>query len=192
MSATRETAADIQMKMAIVEAMSVLLENVSFERIKAKELCDAAHISRQTFYRYFHSKDAVPVWYIDHFFEQGTFQIGRTLTWHEGHLITLRGMARAGTFFHRLELPRGCVPLRQYGTQAHLDNLRETVAVYHKQEMTDRLEFQIDTFVRTRTDITKKWIYDEMVIPPEVFADYTDSIIPSELFELLKVPALRK
>ncbi|MDR0350536.1 MAG: hypothetical protein LBH64_03170 [Coriobacteriales bacterium] len=88
------------------------------------------------------------------------------------------------------ERPRGCLPLRQYGTQAHANNLKETVLLLKGRAPDDLLTFQIDTFARTRTDITKKWISDGMSIDPETFATYTDSIVPRELYDLLNEPCL--
>lgn len=57
--------------------------------------------------------------------------------------------------------------------------------------MTDRLEFQVETFCKTRTNITKEWIYQGLTPEPSIFAEYTNSIVPPELFALLDIPSSR-
>ncbi len=183
--------ADVQMKMGIVAKMTELLADAPFDEITVSQICDAAHISRSTFYRHFESKDAVPLWHVDHIFRIGSFEIGRTLNWFEGHYITLTGIARFSLFYRRLELPNGCPPLRQHSTKTHVSNLRETLVTYRGIPMTDRLEFQVETFCKTRTNITKEWIYQGLTPEPSIFAEYTNSIVPPELFALLDIPSSR-
>lgn len=185
---TAESANDIKMRFHIVDALNSVLGNTPYEDIAIKQICGEANISRPTFYRYFTNKESIPQWYIEHYFNVGSFQIGRTLSWHDGHLITLSGLKRASEFFHKLEVPNGCLPLKRYGTKAHADNLRETLTVYRNIELTDRLDFQIDTFARTRTHITVRWIAAGMNLPVETFVDYTNSVVPPELFGLLEMP----
>lgn len=184
-----ESAFDVEMKLGIIDAMTRVLERTPFSSVTINQICDEAYISRPTFYRYFPNKDSVPIWHVNHFFRVGSFQIGRTLTWYEGHYVTLTGMAKSTLFYQRLELPNGCIPLRQYSTKAHADNLRETLVKFKGISLTDRLEFQVETFAKTRTDITKKWIYGGLRPEPSIFAEYTNSIVPPELFFLLNEPA---
>ena len=185
-----ETPADIEMRRAIVAALTEALGQTPYSDVTIKEVCAAAHISRPTFYRYFENKDAIPLWYIRHFFKIGTFEIGRTLSWYEGHYITLSCMESNGVFFNRCELPDGCPPLKSIPTREHADNLRETIRKYHHTEITDILDFQITTFAKTRTDITRKWVEDGFKLSPQEFAEYTNSIIPHQLYKLLNVPAI--
>ena len=187
-----EPSADVEMRLKIVSAMTAVLASTPFSDIAIKQICSEAHISRPTFYRYFANKEAVPLWHIDHYFKAGSFQIGRTLSWFEGHYVTLSGMAQSALFYQRLELPNGCPPLRQYSTSTHVDNLKETLVTYHGVTLTERLEFQVETFARTRTDITKKWVSNGFMPPPSTFAEFTNSVVPPELYRLLGNPPLRK
>lgn len=183
---------DIQTKLDIVSALTNLLENTPFEQVTINEICKMAHISRSTFYRHFESRDAIPLWHIEHLFRIGSFEIGRTRTWYEGHLITLAAMNRWALLYQRLELPNGCAPLRKYSTKSHVDNLKETLTKYHRVALTKRLEFQVETFAKTRTDITKKWVFRGFDPEPRIFAEYTNSVVPAELFSLLDISTLKQ
>ena len=171
-----ESASDVKMKLHIVQAATTVLADTTFEDMSIKQICSEAHISRPTFYRYFPNKESLPTWHIDHFFRIGSFQIGRTLTWYEGHYV---------------ELPNGCPPLRQYSTKMHAENLKETLVSFRGITLTDRLAFQVEAFAKTRTDITKKWVCGGMEPPPSIFAEFTNSVVPSELFALLDIPSAR-
>ena len=83
-----ESASDVKMKLHIVQAATTVLADTTFEDMSIKQICSEAHISRPTFYRYFPNKESLPTWHIDHFFRIGSFQIGRTLTWYEGHYVS--------------------------------------------------------------------------------------------------------
>ena len=186
-----ESASDVKMKLHIVQAATTVLADTTFEDMSIKQICSEAHISRPTFYRYFPNKESLPTWHIDHFFRIGSFQIGRTLTWYEGYYVTLSGMASSALFYRRLELPNGCPPLRQYSTKMHVENLKETLVSFRGITLTDRLAFQVEAFAKTRTDITKKWVCGGMEPPPSIFAEFTNSVVPSELFALLDIPSAR-
>lgn len=184
----KESINDIKMRFHIVDALNKALEHTPYDEVAIKQICSAANISRPTFYRYFVNKESIPQWYIEHYFDIGSFQVGRTLSWHDGQFITLTGMKRASEFFRRLEEPNGCISLRQFGAKIHADKLRETVTEYRHFELTDRLDFQIDTFARTQANITVRWIAAGMVIPVETFVGYSNSVVPPELFAMLELP----
>jgi AcrR family transcriptional regulator len=80
------------MRFAIADGLARALAEAPFDRVKVQRICEIAHVSRQTFYRHFRSKDDIPTWHINHYFRVGTFQIGRTLDWHSGNRTTLRGL----------------------------------------------------------------------------------------------------
>ena len=86
-------------KMKIAEALESICERTRFDRISTGLIAEEAGISRSSFYYHFENKNAVVVWLSNQAYEQGIDQIGRTLTWFEGHYITTSYLDRFPLLF---------------------------------------------------------------------------------------------
>ncbi|MBQ3302871.1 MAG: helix-turn-helix transcriptional regulator [Eggerthellaceae bacterium] len=170
----------------IFMAMECLGGDKPLESIGVKDICNEAHISRQTFYRYFPNKHAIAEWHMNNLFMAGTYQIGRIFPWYEGHLITISGIARTLDFCNLYLVDDS---LAEFGERAHGQNIRETLLAYRGIEVDQKLNLQIDGFVRAQTFAIQSWVKGDADLTPAELAETIVTMVPSPLFDLLNDPA---
>ena len=179
-----------EMKSLIFQAAYSLMADRPFTDISVQQICDQAHISRPTFYRYFSNKYDIPTWHMERYFKIGTFQIGRTLNWETGLLVTNTGLALSHKFYQGLDKTRFNEAFRNFGADAHKKNFIETITDYKHAEVTEKLMFQIDAFVVAKSAMTEKWVNSGLALPLEKEVNYVCSVVPRDLFELLNEPVI--
>ena len=165
-------------RIRIVDSLKVLLKARSFESIKVSDLCKAAGISRTTFYVYFDDIHAVVQWFWDDLCSRSLYLINDSITWHEGHIMMLRGLLAEKAFFQRAFEKKDYQSLFSYGYRKsliiHIANLEKRL----NRSLTEDEVFELDYTVRSLSVMTTKWAEEGMDVPPERLAILFDRFLP--------------
>jgi AcrR family transcriptional regulator len=148
-------------------------------------ICAAAEISRPTFYRYFSDKYEVGQWYWNMLAEEYLIETGRTLSSFDGNLLMLQGFYSFKTFFCNAFKLEGYNSIQLHGARLRRQSLMETVTIWKKQPLTEKLQFQIDFHTTAEPAMVTRWVLDGMPIAPSRLSALIDDAMPRELFELL-------
>lgn len=176
---------DYEHRMKIVAATDALMERQSFESLSVKQICEEGSISRSTFYRYFSDKYHVIQWHSDLIASMGLFEIGRSLSWHEGFLFTIQGHKDFERLYIQASRAKGYNSLGRHAERARKENLIETITKHKSIELTDELLMQITALSISETMIMTRWMKKGMAKSPLEMADLLITIIPCGLYNLL-------
>lgn len=177
------------MRMDILKAFErCLLNNSGYVEVGISEICAEAHISKPTFYRYFQNKESIVKWISKIAIRCGVVEIGRTCSWLEGYYRTsLMQYKHRAIFCDRQSLSL-TTNLIDFSARYQREALIETITVYHGQEITEQLSFQIEALMLAEGFMSRRWGESGMTIPPRTIAEYLTSIVPHDLFKLLDDP----
>lgn len=180
---------DLTTKFRILDAMDSLMNDTPLVDLTVTEICKAAELSRQTFYRHFIDKFHVVRWYWNLLGEAYLEPAGRTLTWYQSNVGMFTELAKRPAFWrHALKENEHYGSCGAFARRRRRGFLVETVTVYRGMPLTDELLFEIDFLLEAESRIVAYWIMSEMKIPPEQFAGLIEKCIPRDLYELLAVP----
>lgn len=173
----------------ILFAYERLLANQPITKIKIEDICQEAHVSRTTFYRYFKSKTEIILWFADHALLYGVCQIGRGLSWYEGFFNTYSLQYQHSILYSReLEHKDNKLALNKFSKHTFRKALLSTL-VSKGVPITEKLSYQVDFVAAGTGTIDRRWVNEGMVIPPEALAKYMAESVPRELFEALETTA---
>jgi AcrR family transcriptional regulator len=175
-------------KIKVVYAMSELMETIPFEKLTIAEICEAAGLSRATFYRYFDDKYSVAQWHCDYVSEKGSNQIGRTLSWHQGYYASEARFAEMDEFYRNVGKTGNYNALDVYALRARETALIETITEYYHVKMTSKLLFQVEAVVNCEVSMLPRWHYGKVDATLEEVCDWMVSMVPDNLFEMLNTP----
>lgn len=176
-------------KINVFNAVSRLLKHRELDSLTVKEICAEAGIGRSNFYACFSDKYSVLQWYTDLIHCAGAAEIGRTLTWEEGHLITTKGYLTHIDVLNVAGRSKDYNGLGPYSIRRWVDSLKRTVTDYKGTDLTPKLELQIIALSTSATAVAAKCFEDAASYSLEQIVDILISITPPDLYELLKEPA---
>lgn len=179
---------NFEIKMAVMDAMTDLLRKTPLDELSVDRICNAANISRATFYRYFKDKFAVGQWHVMYCSSLGTAKIGRTLSWREGYYITEAAIAERIDFYIHAARSKDYNSIDSYAPRMRRETLRETIIDHRHATLTERLKFEVDATVRMETYLLPHWHYGNYDITLEQACDWMTEMVPRELFDLLNTP----
>lgn len=179
-----------EMRNSIVSALLELVEVIPYSDIEIRQICEHAFISRQTFYRYFQSKDSIVRWKTKEYFNEGICQIGRKYDWYDGYLITLRGLYELKALYIDEQTPAFVSSLIEFCGEIQKEALIATLTRYKGVVLTEKLKFQIDALDAGQAYSTRQWNLNGMNVEPSVMADYMVSIVPYDIYHVLNVPSM--
>ena len=181
----------LKMKLQILHALENLLEVKEYSRIEVNDICNEAHISKPTFYRYFKNKDSIFTWMTKVSIKCGIEEIGRKYTWYEGYLVSLMLTYRHRVFYIEKRHSEAMDSISDFVWHYQCEALRETLNMYEDIKVDEKLLYQVEAAARTQLFMARKWCEDGMKVPPEVMAEYIASSTPHILFEMLNGPINR-
>lgn len=183
----------LENKISIIKGMSTLLKKRPLCDLRTVDICAAAGVSRQTFYRCFDDKFAAALWFVEEGMRGSVRQIGVTLGWRTGYRYLFQFISRNRLFMRQIFKIRDGGPLGgSLVEQTLLDNCER----HFKQQYTERtglepsdlIAFQIRAFSKTSTAILSEW---QVTCKPDVTDSFLDgfvTLIPRELFDALEIP----
>lgn len=175
-----------ELKMRIVRALRDAMLAQSIENVTVAQICKNAQISRQTFYRHFEDKYCIANWYEDLVAEVSLHQIGRSLTWYEGHLKLYRTVSEERDFFWGVNKSRKDYHSPTKHSIRRLEQVyRETLTDYIHVEITPLLDYQLRFWCKSGVEAGTRCLLDGLRVSPQVFAAMHDSCVPRELYNIM-------
>ena len=176
-------------RMKVIAALSALCKTAPYESISVMEICRQSGISRSAFYHHFSGKDDVTRWYANLAYESGIDQIGRSLTWYEGHFVTTQAFEPCKILYANASNLENLSGPRPAFIRRRIQTLSETLATYHHKEVTPLLSFQIYTTAFVEAQASLQWFSGNSPFSSiEEFSRAMESVVPCELHELTKDP----
>lgn len=176
-----------QLEVDVFNALRSLVEERAFDKITVRSICERANVSKSSFYQHFSDKYSIMQWHYDLVTNAGTAQIGRTLSWRGGHLITTAGIAPYVSVYDSAGLSTTYEGLLAYSLRKRKNDIYQTLTNYRHVRITDRLEFQIDALVGAEQAAAKSSFSKIETMGVSEFADCMVSLVPRELFEALEI-----
>ena len=176
--------AGLSTKMRIVSALDELVGEKDYEKIHVSEICERAGVSRSTFYHHFEDKNAILQWHSVIAYKAGIDEIGRTLNWVQGHMVTSQFLSRYTNLYRDSGRGRDYGNVRQFFTRYRAETLRETVTDYIGAELTDEIEFQIKATAVLEAAMADERYNDKIELDIETYCRRLVRCIPRELYEL--------
>lgn len=179
-------------KMNIAEAFDRLCQESSFENITIESIAAEAHISRSSFYYHFADKNDVIHWLSRMFYARGIDEIGRTLTWFEGHLLTTKSFREFKTLFAKAAKDDAYSAGQPFFLRHRRAILEETITCYKNMELTLELAFQIEATAYTEMIMTNNYENGCYDLSLKEFCSLLEALVPRKLYEALESPVERK
>ena len=172
-------------KLALAQACKTCMHNTPVENITVRQICDAGHLSRQTFYRCFLDKYDLINWYFDRLLHESFDQMGSGKTIQEGLILKFRYIQQEYDFFRAAFSTDTQNNLRQHDFDmifAFYQNLIHKKNMECSQEILDILEM----YCWASIYMTVKWVMQEMPKSAEELTETMIAAMPQELSSLFK------
>ena len=175
-------------KMKIVEACNNLCKTIPYEHVRVSDIVKEAGISRTGFYYHFQDKSAIVLWMSDQFYAEGLDEIGRTLTWFEGHLVTTHLFKKFNALFNSAANDREYRSGQSYYVRHRQKILTDTLVNYQEKQLTPLLKFQIEALPYSEMAMANKFMANEFDLTLKEYAKLAASLAPRELHDALDSP----
>lgn len=172
-------------KRRILGAMVTLMGDASLDALSVGDICRAAGLSRQTFYRTFNDKYAAVLWYVNTTLGRTCRRIGFDLGWREGYLPFLKFVERNADMMRWIEASRD---YNSVHNTTKRQSYADYAAAYEKRNdfpMPARIEYQARMFGQLATIAIDEWIDEGCAPCADEFVDLLLSLVPKELYEAL-------
>lgn len=180
-------------RLEIVDAMQDFLdEGVGLDRLSTRELCTRASVSKSTFYKYFEDKYSVVQWILNLVYDQGVANIGRSLSWRQGHEITTHGFFTRKSLFVNAGKSMDYNAINSYSVRKREQDMTQTLEEYRGIKVTPRLRGQIIAVAASETAILSRVASESIAMSEQELIDLLVHVVPQELFELLDTPHIAK
>ena len=180
--------ADIpRVKIKVINALLDLVKEKDFDKVTVKDIYTRAGIAKSTFYDHFSDKFAIMQWHYNLITDVGTAEIGRTLTWEEGHLITTAGIEPMLPLYDATGKSASYEGLFAYSARKREADIYETLLHYRHVPITNKLAFQISALVAGEQVAARENFHQIVSSNVYDYVDFLISIVPKDLYEALKI-----
>ncbi len=172
-------------KIRVFNALCKLVEHTPLDKLSVKRLCEEAGVGKTTFYTCFQDKYEVPLWYSTLSYEVGAMQIGRTMTWEEGHRITTEALLA------KRDLLLCATKSHEYSMLSARwieDSLIETVTKFRRIKLTRALKMQIVALAAGETALATRFFWPRHIPDLDTYVETLVAITPRDLYLLFKTP----
>lgn len=183
-----EIFSNIEIKMAVVDAMDKLMRDTPIDRLSVSRICDAADISRATFYRYFADKFSVVQWFLKYVMAQGANEIGRTLSFYDGYYATEALVLERYDFFANSAKSNDYNSLDRFSPRLRKEVFERTITKHYNKEYTEHMRFLVYVTVEMETNLFPQWHYGNIDCTMEELCTWMCECVPRPLYELLNDP----
>lgn len=175
-------------RLSVVSVMDELCADTPFTKLTVTAICDAAGISRTSFYRLFEDKYEATNWFVHAVSRIGHVQTGRTLSWHDASVATLSGLVLMKNLLASTAGCDGYNSSENTGIRLRTSSLTQTAARRLGREPDEELGFQICFFARSEVPMVREWYRETDARPVEAMARIVESCVPPRLHDLLQLP----
>lgn len=188
MDTDAQSSQSFRTRLSIVDILDELVKEKSYDDIKVTELCRKAGISRTTFYYYFEDKNAVLQWHSDFVYNMGIYEIGRSLTWYEGHYVTTSLIDRHKELYLAAGRSIEYSAVRPTFRRRRIANLEQTLVDYQHVELTNLLRFEIMAAAGAESEMSNYRLDGTLNLSVADHCSFLEKSVPRELHEALKDP----
>ncbi len=156
-------------RITLIRCMRKLIRINHFSQISITDICDSAHISRRSFYRYFSDKYALlQATYVECFFSKIKIEED-DIFWDVFLKVCIQIFPEKQFFLHAFEVK---------DQNGFWDEMRSLLTPYMKRDYpsTDETHKMCDFFIENDLNmlflLIEDWIHEGMEISPEEFADF--------------------
>lgn len=170
-------------------ALDELCAAKPYEEISVEDICTEAELSRSTFYRCFKSKAAIPAWWQRISVESSIGQIGRTVNWRNGLLMSYDAWVLMPRMNEATKGWDNDTLHSSYIMPLIKELLLETLRDIKKIELTRELLFQLDFYISSNLfHQNSDWSIENSGLEPADIVDLMIPCIPRDLFAALDEP----
>ena len=168
-------------KLEILEAMCRLCETRPFSRLSVVDIARETGIGRSSFYYHFSDRNAAVQWLSRSAFAKGIDEIGRTLTWFEGHYATTCVLIHFKPLLIAAAQDGSYSGAEMSYLRHRKANLCETLEL-RGAELTDELLFDIEALAASEQHMTSAYVRGDFGdMSPRTFCELLVGIVPEAL-----------
>lgn len=177
---------EFETRMRIVRATSKLMQDGSLNKISTAAICDAAEVSRTTFYRYFKDKYEIPQWHFQLIASTYLYEAGRSLSFYDANRLNTLEIQREREFYLPVFKTTGYQSLKEQQRRELVAVYSETLEKHKGVHVDEELSFQLRAYVVASTEAILEWGLRGMVMPADRLAHLLEGIVPARLHSYLK------
>lgn len=171
-------------RLRIVAAMVELGRETPLASQRVGAICEAACVSRQTFYSHFADKYDAVNWYSQQLSEAMEHVIANGMTWYEAGIAILTRTQEEREFYDfALKSSEDYNSLAPSLMRTYYDSWHQTLTDAPGFHLTERLDYQLRAFSRIGLGLVHEWIAEGCTRPIDETAELIVSCIPAELRE---------
>ncbi|WP_350453916.1 hypothetical protein [Slackia heliotrinireducens] len=171
----------------VITVMDYLAKNCTIDQMTVSAICNAARISRSSFYNLFDDKYDAANWYMCRALDLGNRHTGIHYTWYEGNLVTLSGCLIMRNLLKSAWHSPGYHAMKETGIRVRIQEL-EDVFAQRNLEINDEMRYQIEAFAYLESKLVRTWVSSDDPMPVETIAAYIVPCVPRDLHNALKDP----
>ncbi len=169
-------------KVKVFKALECLVQEKPFSALTVGEICAQAEIAKSTFYSHFSDKYSVVQWHYGLVSDAGASQIGRTLTWHQGHYVTTSGLFSVRHVYVSAGKSSDYNGIIPYSNRKRKGIIKETLTDYRHVRLTPKLQFQITALVAAESEAIGELLREATIVDFDEIVDCLISIVPQDLY----------
>jgi probable dihydroxyacetone kinase regulator len=173
----------------LADAIKELMAASSLEKITVTDIVRRAHLTRQTFYRYFRDKYDLVNWYFDILARQCFYEMGVTLTLREGLVLKFDFIRREKVFFAQAFRSTDYNSIEQHDYQFILQFYTTILERRLHRPLDEDMRFMLSLYCHGSISMTVEWAVTGMEKSSESLADDLIAALPPKLAAVL-LPAL--
>ncbi len=173
-------------KTNIMRAVERLLSDKRIEDLSVTRICEEAHVSRHTFYRYFRDKYDASNQILDSTAKGCMAFVGRTISFREALIMSLCEFKKSGSLMKNTSFDDDYNAMPRVAYRELYPQLRDMIVHHKGVALTEELDFQLETFLVGVNYQIHRWIQRDMPQAPERLADLIVSTAPPQILRLLQ------
>lgn len=177
---------NVEQKRAILDGLLDIVGDGGLAEVKVVDLCRRCGVSRATFYRLFTGVRGVATWYREYTAAIGTYQIGRSLTCREGHLVSLSMLKRAKPIYMRLSR-WGDFDFSTPSVSLHTEVMAQVLSERGAPQAR-RTPYVLEGVAACCNTVVTKWFNEGCALPVPELVDVIVGFYPDELRRVFDNP----
>lgn len=184
-----ETLRDAERKLLAIDALADIVTDKPLKEVSVADVCQKAELSRSAFYRMFSGIQDAVLWHRNYGAELGLYQIGRTLTCYEGHLVSVSLIAAAKPLYAaRASSKAGDEAVfRGATTRGHVQAMSD-VLTRRCISISPRIAYTLEGVAASCYATVAHWIANGMDLSADEFAGILADAYPARLREVFDRP----
>ncbi len=174
-------------KRDIFEALLFLAHEKPLDSLSVKEICEHAHVSRQTLYAHFADKYDVTTWFVLDYLRGTMRGLGTEYGWREAYRRVFSFVENNASVFALLTESEDRNSITETTLRTSRDDFTYSYMRRYGEEPGDLIAFQIRHFALLTCTIPSEWAKGGCPWGVEGFLERFITLVPRDLYEALDV-----